>query len=133
MDDAVIGIATAIASGAGGSIGASGAAAVGRLISALRAKFRGDPAARGTLEIAVESPGSQAAGDDLVAVLRTRIANDPGFGEWLLGLWIEVAPQLRVDAGHQTNIISGTVKGNAIQARDIRGGVTFNDGQSDHG
>jgi hypothetical protein len=92
MDDAVIGIATAIASGAGGSIGASGAAALGRLISALRAKFRGDPAARGTLEIAVESPGSQAAGDDLVAVLRARIANDPGFGEWLLGLWIEVAP-----------------------------------------
>jgi hypothetical protein len=123
MDDAIMGIATAIASGAGGSIGASGAASVARLISALRAKFRGDPGARGTLEIAVESPGSQVAGEELVAVLRARTASDPGFGEWLLSQWVEVAPQL--DAGKQTNVISGTVKGNVIQARDIHGGIHF--------
>lgn len=123
MDDAIMGIATAIASGAGGSIGASGAASVARLISALRAKFRGDPGARGTLEIAVESPGSQVAGEELVAVLRARTASDPGFGEWLLSQWVEVAPQL--DAGKQTNVITGTVKGNVIQARDIHGGIHF--------
>jgi hypothetical protein len=126
MDDAIMGIATAIASGAGGSIGASGAASVARLISALRARFRGDPGARGTLEIAVESPGSQVAGEELVAVLRARTASDPGFGEWLLSQWLEVAPQL--DAGKQTNVISGTVKGNVIQARDIQGGIHFNHG-----
>lgn len=126
MDDAIMGIATAIASGAGGSIGASGAASVARLISALRAKFRGDPGARGTLEIAVESPGSQVAGEELVAVLRARTASDPGFGEWLLSQWVEVAPQL--DAGKQTNVISGTVKGNVIQARDIHGGIHFDHG-----
>ena len=123
MDDAIMGIATAIASGAGGSIGASGAASVARLISALRAKFRGDPGARGTLEIAVESPGSQVAGEELVAVLRARTASDPGFGEWLLSQWVEVAPQL--DAGKLTNVITGTVKGNVIQARDIHGGIHF--------
>lgn len=126
MDDAIMGIVTAIASGAGGSIGAGGAAALGRLISALRVRFRGDPAARGTLEIAVESPGTRVAGEDLVAVLRARIASDPGFGEWLQSLWIEVAPEL--DAGKQTNVISGTVKGNVIQARDIQGGIHFNHG-----
>lgn len=128
MDDAVIGIATAIASGAGGSIGAGATAALARLIAALRAKFRGDPAAQDMLEIAAESPSSQAAEEDLVAVLRSRIASDPGFGEWLLSLWIEVAPQLESDGEKQTNIVSGTIKGNVIQARDIRGGVHFNHG-----
>ena len=128
MDDAVVGIVTAIASGAGGSIGGSGAAALGRLISALRAKFHRDPATRGTLEIAVESPDSQVAVDDLAAILRDRIASDPEFGEWLVNLWTEIAPQLRVSTSRQTNIISGTVKGDAIQARDIQGGIHFKHG-----
>ena len=128
MDDVVVGIVTAIASGVGGSIGGSGAVALGRLVSALRAKFHGDPAARGTLEIAVESPDSQVAGDGLAAILRDRIASDPGFGEWLVDLWTGTAPQLHVSTSKQTNVISGTVKGDAIQARDIQGGIHFKHG-----
>ncbi len=128
MDDAIIGIITALASGACGSLGASGAAALGRLVSALRAKFRGDPAARGALEIAAESPDGRAAGEDLAAVLQARIAGDPRFGEWLLHLWTEVAPDLSADTDRHTNIITGTVTGHAIQARDIHGGIHLNQG-----
>jgi hypothetical protein len=122
MTDAVVGIVTAIASGAGGSIGSSGAAALGRLIVGLRAKFHSDPTARRALEIAVESP---VVKEDLAAILHDRVASDPIFGEWLLGLWAEIAPQLNVDTSRQKNVISGNVKGNAIQARDIQGDIHF--------
>jgi hypothetical protein len=125
MSDVVAGIVTAIASGAGGSIGSSGATALGRLIAALREKFHGDPSAARELEIAVESP---SAGEHLAVVIRDRIASDPAFEKWLLTLWAEIAPQVRVEATKQENVISGNVKGHAIQARDIQGGINFRPG-----
>lgn len=98
-------------------------AAAGRLISALRAKFRSDPGSRGTLEIALEAPAEQAALESLAALLRDRVTRDTDFGLWLADLWDEVGPDLTMDEGVSMNVIHGTVQGNVVQARDVQGGI----------
>ena len=123
MGDLAVEIVTAIATGAGDSLAAKGIEAVGRLISALRAKFRGDPGSRGTLEIAVEAPDDLAARENLVTLLRDRILHDAEFGEWLENLWAEVAPDIQEDASKSVNIVHGNVKGNVVQSRDVQGGI----------
>jgi hypothetical protein len=87
VDDLVVAVATAIASGAGDSLGTSGAAAVGRLISALRAKFQHSPAARRALEMAVDEPTDPDAGAALQVALNELITRDAEFGQWLATLW----------------------------------------------
>lgn len=126
MDDLVVAVVTAIASGAGGSLGTSGAAAVGRLISALRAKFRHSPAARGALEIAVEEPTDPDVREALQAALNELIKRDAQFGQWLVTLWEEISPELPAPDCSSKNIIHGDVHGTAVQARDIRGGIHIN-------
>src|ERR1700745_89760 len=101
-------IVTAITSGAAGSVGSKGAEAVGRLLAALRAKFRDQPASRGALEASVERPDDAAARDYLISVLRDHIGQDAAFGPWLGNLWEEVRPRPEVDA-NSANIVSGTV------------------------
>jgi hypothetical protein len=122
-------IVNAIASSAGNSLGAKGAEAAARMISALRAKLRRDPVSRGALEIAVEAPAEPAALESLVSLLRERAAKDTEFGAWLAGLWAEVRPDLQAGESTTVNVIGGTVYGNVVQARDIEGGVHFGDGR----
>src|ERR1022692_4907368 len=116
-------IVRAIAAGAGDSLGSRGVAAAGRLISALRRKFRGDPESRGVLEIALESPDDLPVQEDLVSLLRRHILADPAFSEWLESLWSEVGPDLQVDTSRSVNIVHGEVRGNVIQSRDVHGGI----------
>lgn len=127
MTDVASEIVNAIASGAGNSLGARGAEAVAHLISALRATFRRDPASRGTLEIAVEAPAEPTALESLVSLLRERAANDTEFGAWLIDIWDEARPHLQTSANTTINAVDGTVHGNVVQARDIRGGIHFGD------
>jgi hypothetical protein len=126
MDDLVVAVATAIASGAGGSLGGGGAAAVGRLISALRAKFRHSPAERGALEIAVDEPTDPDAEKALQVARNDLITRDAEFGQWLTALWEEISPELPSRDGSSKNIIYGDVHGTAVQARDIHGGIHIN-------
>ena len=123
MVDLAVEVVTAITSGAAGSLGSKGAEAAGRLLSALRTKFRGHPASRGALEISVERPGDAAARDDLISMLREHIGQDAEFAALLAKLWNEIRPALESDAGRSTNVISGTVHGSVIQARDVQGGI----------
>lgn len=123
MIDLAAEVVTAIASGAGDSLGTKGVAAVGRLISALRAKFRSDPSSRGTLEIALEAPAEQAALESLAALVRDRVTRDTDFRLWLANLWDEVGPVLKLDEGVSVNVIHGTVHGNVVQARDVHGTI----------
>jgi hypothetical protein len=123
MVDLAAEIVTAIASGAGGSIGTKGAEAIGRLISALRARFRGQPAERGVLEISLESPGDATAKDQLAIVLRDHIRRDAEFEERLASLWAEIKADLQAGDSNSTNVITGTVHGIVIQARDVHGGI----------
>jgi hypothetical protein len=126
VDDLVVAVATAIASGAGGSLGTSGAAAAGRLISALRAKFRHSPAARGALEIAVDEPTDPDAGVALQVALNELITRDAEFGQWLATVWEEMRQELPSYDCSSKNIIDGEVHGTAVQARDIHGGIHIN-------
>jgi hypothetical protein len=123
MIDLAVEVVSAITSGAAGSLGSKGAEAVGRLISALRAKLHGQPALSGTPEISVGKPSDAAARDNLVSMLREQISNDADFGAWLANLWNEIRLDLEADASRSTNVISGTVHGSAIQARDVKGGI----------
>jgi hypothetical protein len=123
MVDLAVEVVQAIASGAGDRLTAGGMDVVGRLISALRAKLRGDARARGALEIAIEDPSDPAARGDLEALLRERILRDTEFTAWLQALWSEVGPDLRMDASTSANILSGTVHGDVVQARDVHGGI----------
>jgi hypothetical protein len=123
MVDLAAEIVTAIASGAGDSLGARGVAAAGRLISALRARLRSDPGSRGTLEIALEAPAEQTALESLAALLRDRVTRDAEFGLWLANLWDEVGPDLKLNDGVSVNVIHGTVQGNIVQARDVHGNI----------
>lgn len=123
MIDLAVQVVTAIVSGAGDSLAAKGVTALGHLISELRTKFRGDPAARGTLEMVLETPDDLAASEDLVSTFRDRILHDTDFSEWLAGLWAEVGPDLQVDASRSANVVHGNVQGNVVQTRDVQGGI----------
>jgi hypothetical protein len=116
-------IVTALSSGAGDRLAAVSSEAIGRLLSALRARFRGDAIARGALEIAAEDPRNAAARAELEELLRARIREDAGFGAWLEALWSEIGPAIREEAGRSANIIHGTVRGSVVQARDVQGGI----------
>lgn len=94
-----------------------------RLISGLRARFRHQPESRGALEISVEEPGDLAARDHLVALLQENISGDDEFAAWLASLWADVRPVLEAGDSASANVISGTVHGSVVQARDIQGGV----------
>jgi len=123
MVDLAVEVVTAITSGAAGSLGAKGAEAVGRLISALRAKLYAQPAARGTLEVSVGKPDDVDASVNLVSMLRDHISQDAEFGVWLANLWNEIRPDLGAEATTSATIVGSTVYGSAIQARDVQGGI----------
>lgn len=123
MIDLAVEVVTAIASGAAGSLGSKGTEAAGRLLAALRAKFRGHPASRGALEISVENPDDDTARYDLISMLREHIGHDAEFAALLAKLWNEIRSALEADAVRSANHISGTVHGSAIQARDVQGGI----------
>jgi hypothetical protein len=123
MVDLAAEVVTAIASGAGGSIGGKGAEAITQIVSALRAKFRGRPVSRGALEISLEAPDDMTARDQLAVILRDHMRDDAQFREWLSALWAQVSPDVLPDASASANIISGAVHGNVIQARDVHGDI----------
>lgn len=123
MVDIAVEVVEAISSGAGDCLAAKGIEAVERLVSALRAKLRGDAGARGTLEIAVAEPGDAAAGRDLEALLREWISRDAEFRAWLEAVWSEIGPDISTDPAGSANIVRGTVHGDVVQARDVRGGI----------
>jgi hypothetical protein len=123
MIDLVVEVVTAITSGAAGSLGSKGAEAAGRLISALRAKLYGQPASSEALETSIGKPSDAAASGNLVSMLREHISNDADFGAWLANLWNEIRLDLEADASRSANVISGTVHGSVIQARDVQGSI----------
>jgi hypothetical protein len=116
-------IASAIASGAGGSLGARGAEMMERLISALWEKLRSNPTARGTLEITIKDPSDSAARERFQSLLRDHIARNAEFGAWLANRWSEVQPALEANTSQSANVINGTVRGHVVQARDVHGGI----------
>lgn len=125
MMDVATEIATAIASGAGGSLGGKGVDAVGRLLSALRTKFHSDPVARRRLAVAAEASATPAAAERLASLLRERAAGDNEFAAWLSSLWGEVRLDMQTDESRTVNVVSGTTHGPVIQAGKIIGDINL--------
>jgi Mn-containing catalase len=122
-DDLANEIVTALASGAGNSLAAEGVRALGRLIAALRDKFRSEPQSRGMLEIAIEAPDDSDARQNLASLLRERCFEDPDFREWLEALWTPMSQDLAVDQSRASNVVHGEVRGHVVQSRDVLGGI----------
>ncbi|WP_433233382.1 hypothetical protein ACQP2H_15970 [Micromonospora sp. CA-248260] len=98
--------------------------AVGSLVTFLRERFRREPAARAAIEGAFEVP-SPAATRLLAAVLADEASRDPGFAAEFHNLWARVEATLAASADGVVNSVSGDVSGPVVQARDIRGGISF--------
>ncbi|WP_216915954.1 hypothetical protein [Nocardia noduli] len=110
VEPALIAIASALAARAAAS-----------LYELVRAKFGDDSEETAALEAADGAePGSPPV-QRLAGILERTERTDPEFGTRLRGEWSKVGG----GNGDINNQISGTVSGNALQARDIGGGVTF--------
>ena len=59
----------------------------------------------------------------LAEILERAEQTDPEFGVRLRGEWVKISTA--DSRGDTANEITGTVSGNAVQARDIQGGITF--------
>jgi hypothetical protein len=58
---------------------------------------------------------------DLAAHLAAEEAEDPAFGEELRRTWQHVS----ASRGGVVNQVTGNVSGKVVQARDIKGGISF--------
>ncbi|MBU3064205.1 hypothetical protein KO481_22055 [Nocardia sp. NEAU-G5] len=59
----------------------------------------------------------------LAEILRHAEQVDPAFAARLRNEWVKISAA--GSHGDTTNEITGTASGNAVQARDIQGGITF--------
>jgi hypothetical protein len=97
------------------------AKSVASLYDLVRRKFSG----REEAEAALEAAGGTAPDSPEVTTLAAHLAaaenNDPAFGVELRHTW----QQVNADRGGVANQITGNVTGNVVQARDIKGGISF--------
>ncbi|MQY22662.1 hypothetical protein [Nocardia macrotermitis] len=99
--------------------------ATGALYDLVRKKFAASRHDTATLEAAagVDERDPQIA--RLAEALERAETDDSEFGTRLRAEWAQVCGTVRSGDGAVTNDISGTVSGNAVQARDIQGGINF--------
>jgi hypothetical protein len=62
----------------------------------------------------------------LQLALNELITRDAEFRQWLATLWEEISRELPSHDRSSKNIIHGDVRGTAVQARDIHGGLRLN-------
>ncbi|WP_331758618.1 hypothetical protein OG225_40915 (plasmid) [Nocardia sp. NBC_01377] len=110
VEPALIAIASALAGRAAAS-----------LYELVRARFADDSEDTAALEAADGAEPGSAPVERLAEVLRRTEQSDPQFAAQLRGEWAKVGG----GDGDINNQISGTVSGNALQARDIQGGINF--------
>ncbi|WJK38456.1 hypothetical protein O7608_18305 [Solwaraspora sp. WMMA2056] len=130
MDDPILtAVATALATGAAAEVTAGGKAAFAALVRLVRRKAAEQPATGNALDAAQREPLDGQRIAELRAALTTATLNDQVFAAELHRLWAEVrAARTADDHSRASNTISGPVRGPAVQARDIHGGVHFGPG-----
>jgi hypothetical protein len=118
-------IAVALVARVADGVAEGGKAAIEALTGSVRRKFENHDAARSALADAAADP----ANDIKMGVLRQELAaaanEDRAFDANLRDIWRDVLSHLDASDGGMVNIISGTVHGNVVQARDVHGGITF--------
>ena len=117
-DELLIAVAAAVAKGAIDGLAEGGRAAFGALMRLVGRKLD------------TRSPAQPELSDEArVAALRVALAEefarDPAFAAEVRRLWTDVEAHRVVGDGNVTNEISGSVGGNAVQARDVQGGISF--------
>jgi hypothetical protein len=113
-DPILVSIAAALAS--------KGAATI---YDVVKAKFAGNRAAIEALESADGATPESPLVHTLSEHLEQAEQDDKAFSEQLRNRWHEVSIAQDANDGGINNLISGSVSGNVIQARDINGGITF--------
>ncbi|HEV3361777.1 MAG TPA: hypothetical protein VG247_33580 [Pseudonocardiaceae bacterium] len=100
--------------------------AAGTLFDLVKAKLsrRGSKEVA-TLDAAVAAGPDSAEVGQLAEVLDAAQQEDGEFAEQLREEWQKII-SVQAGSGSVTQTITGTVTGNAVQARDIQGGITFN-------
>jgi len=121
----VTAIAVALATKASEGLAEGGRAAFESLARLVRRAFQSRAAASAALTDAEVDPADGARITALQRALSHVMSEDPAFDTDLQDLWREISPHLTVSDGGIVNNISGRVEGNAVQARDIHGGISF--------
>ena len=94
------------------------------LYDLVKKKFAGSSRATKALEDAKGAPADSPEVHALSDELARAEGADPQFATDLRAIWCYVSAQQRADDSGVVNAITGTVGGNVVQARDIKGGVS---------
>ena len=92
------------------------------LVHLVKRRRRRAPELAAAVQAVSDRPTDQALLNALATALESHSRVDAEFGRQLQE-WYATAS--KTADGQTTNIISGTVKGPAVQARDIHGGISF--------
>lgn len=96
--------------------------ALGRLV---RGRLAGRPGGQETLTAAETNPTDQAAQQSLRGLLGRIAAEDPEFAATVRTIGQELGLSAGRTESPVSNHVSGSVGGNVVQARDVRGGISF--------
>ncbi|MFF3574959.1 hypothetical protein [Nocardia jiangxiensis] len=99
--------------------------ATGALYDLVRAKFAASRHDTAALEAAAGADEGAQQISRLVEALDRAETDDTEFKSRLRTEWAQISGTGRSGDGAVTNDISGTVSGNAVQARDIQGDISF--------
>jgi hypothetical protein len=121
-------VALTLATKAAEGLAAGGKAAFAALARLIKRRFQEHGPAQAALAEAEADPANATRIQSLREQLAQAAAEDPAFGHELRRLWRDLAPHLTADTGGVVNILSGSVGGNVVQARDVQGGISFGDG-----
>jgi hypothetical protein len=118
-DEIMVAVASALAAKAADAVAGAAHEAWVRLVRLVRSRCGGDAPGAPALEAACSRPGDRDAVHELAVALDRAAAADPEFGVELRALWLEAAPHLSAAGASAVNVVTGTVGGHLIQARDL--------------
>jgi hypothetical protein len=125
VDPLVTSIATAIVSGTAAAVGDGTRALLTKLAGLVRERLRRRPPDNGVLEVAISDPDDQGAVRRLAETLDQHMRDDPAFAKQLRAVWSEITATEARHRDDVSNTIGGPVHGSVVQARDVSGGITF--------
>jgi hypothetical protein len=128
MDPTMTAVAVAVAGKLTETLTAGAKTALRNLANLIKQRFAGDDAAQHALTEAEKAPDDADRVTALAKQLERLAAEDPKFAEQLRGIWSQASTQLHAQTGGVANEVSGGVSGHVVQARDIKGGVSFGAG-----
>ena len=130
-DKIMVAVASALAAKAADAVAEAAKGAWVRLLHLVRERFGSDESASAALEAARDRPDDQAAITGLASALDRVAADDQRFAGALRSLWAEIGPQLPAGEASAVNVVTGSVGGHLLQARDlhVEGGLHLGDVQ----